>query len=101
MGSRFCNNEPGLSLRSRLYQVAKEGGHRTICGISTMYGDESISFLWKSRGTIICGRVLSQRTRKQEDFTGSFGQGPRFNWTNNFEATVSWGGGGREIQRQG
>ena len=34
MCSRFGDNEPGLSLRSNLYQVAQKGGggsHRRIC----------------------------------------------------------------------
>ena len=44
-----------------------------------MYGGTGISFLEKSRGIIICDRVLSQRTRKQEDFSGGFGQCPRLN----------------------
>ena len=59
-----------------------------------MYGGEGISFLGKSRG-----RVLSEGTQKQEDFLHRFRQGPRLNrkavdWARNFEANVSWGGGG-------
>ena len=67
MCSRFGDNEPGLFLRSKLYQVVQKGGsHRIICGTGKMYGGEVISFFGKSRGIIIC-------------FSGSFGQGPRFN----------------------
>ena len=80
MFSYFGYNEQGLTLRSKLYQVAQKGGsHRRRCGSGTMYGGDGISFLGKSRGRIICGRVLSQRTLKQDDFPDCFGQGPRRN----------------------
>ena len=63
--SRFEVNEPGLSLRSKLYQVAQKGGiPGRICGTGKMYGGEGISFFWKSRGRIIFSRILSQRTLK-------------------------------------
>ena len=44
-----------------------------------MYGVEGIYFLGKSRGRIICDIVLSQRTRKQGDVPGGFGQCPKLN----------------------
>ena len=72
MGSRFGDNETGLSLRSKLYQVAQKGGSlRRIWGTGMMYSGEGIFFLGNSRGRVICSIVLSQRTRKQEDFPGS------------------------------
>ena len=62
----FGDNEPGLPLRCKLYQVAqKEGGIRRICGMGIRYGGEGISFLRKNRGRIICGRVLSQSTQNK------------------------------------
>ena len=43
MFSRFEENEPGLSLRSKLYQVAqKRGIHGRIWGLGKMYGGEGI-----------------------------------------------------------
>ena len=53
MSSHFGDNEPVLSLRSKLYQVAQKGGHIRICGMGNMYGGEVISFFGKSRSIII------------------------------------------------
>ena len=66
MFSRFEENKPGLSLRSKLYQVAqkKQGIHGRICGTGKMYGCEGISFFGKSRGRIIFSIIFSQRTWK-------------------------------------
>ena len=65
MFSRFEGNEPGLSLRSKLYQVAQKGGiHGIIFGTGKMYGAEGISFFGKSMGSIILSIILSQRRRK-------------------------------------
>ena len=34
---------------------------------------------WGRVEVVTCGGVVSQRTRKQEDFLGSFGQSPKLN----------------------
>ena len=100
MFSCFDENEPGLSLMSKLYQVAQKGGgsHRRICGMGKMYDGEEITFFGKSRGRIICSRVLSQKTQgKKRTSLAVFDKAPdsigrAVDWGNNFEANVSWVG---------
>ena len=51
MCSRFGDNKPGLSPRSKLCHVAQKGGnHRRIHKTNTTYDNDGISFLGKSRG---------------------------------------------------
>ena len=51
MCSRFGDNKPGLSPRSKLCHVAQKGGNdRRIRRTGTTYGGDGISFLGKSRG---------------------------------------------------
>ena len=61
-------------------------------------GGEGISFLGKSRGRVICGRVLSQRTRNKRTSLADVDKVPdSIGRARNFEANVSWVG---EIQEQ-
>ena len=62
MFSRFDDNEPGLSLKSKLYQVDQERGEpieefAELVRCMAVKGFPSLG-----RGRIICSRVLSQRT---------------------------------------
>ena len=54
-----------------------------------MYGVGGISFLVKSRGRIICGRVLSQRTSLAVLDKAQDSIGRAVDWARNFEANVS------------
>ena len=91
MVSRFDEDEPGLSLRSKLYQVAqKRGINRKF--LRNRYDEgifEGISFFGKSMGIIICSSVLSLAVLDKEP--DSIGRA--IDLSNTFEANVSWVGG--------